>query len=68
MKVEKRSRKTRISKALDMFKILRNNVADISNTARREFYFMRDNSGNQGRLYRATKALLLPKDDSCMNK
>ena len=27
-----------------------------------------DNSGDQGRLYRATKALLLIKDDSCMNK
>lgn len=47
-----------------MFKILRNHVTDISNKARREFYFMRDNSGDQGRLYRATKALLLTKDDS----
>ena len=47
-----------------MFKILRNHVTDISNTARREFYFMTKNSGDQGRLYRATKALLLPKDDS----
>ena len=47
-----------------MFKILRNHVTDISNTALREFYFMRENSGDQGRLYRATNALLLPKDYS----
>ena len=47
-----------------MFKISRNHVTDISNTARREFYLMRDNSRDQGRLYRVTKALLLPKDDS----
>ena len=47
-----------------MFKILRNHVTDISDTARREFYFMRESSGDQGRLYRATKALLLPKDNS----
>ena len=47
-----------------MFKVLRSHVIDISNTARREFYFMSENSGDQGRLYRATKALHLPKDDS----
>ena len=56
--------KTRISKALDMFKVSRNRVTDINNAARREFYLMRDNSRDQGRLYRVTKALILPKDDS----
>lgn len=29
-----------------MFKTLRNHVTDISNTASREFYFMRENSGD----------------------
>ena len=46
-----------------MFKILRNHVTDIGNTARREFYFMRESSSDQGRLYRANKVLLFPKDD-----
>ena len=47
-----------------MFKVSRNRVTDINNAARREFYLMRDNSRDQGRLYRVTKALILPKDDS----
>ena len=49
---------------LDTFKRLKNHV---STKARRDFYvdFMGENGGDQGRLFRATRALPLPKDDLC---
>ena len=66
-KAERRWRRTRLSEDLEMFKRLKNHVTHISTKARRNFYsdFMRENGGDQGRLFRATRALLLPKDDFC---
>ena len=66
-KVERRWRKTRLPEDLDTFKRLKNHVTYISAKASRDFYvdFMSENGGHQGRLFRATRALLLPKDDLC---
>ena len=52
---------------LETFKRLKNHVTYISTKARRNFYadFMPENGGDQGRLFRAARALLLPKDDLC---
>ena len=63
-KAERRWRKTRLPEDLETFKRLKNHVTYISTKARRNFYadFMRENGGDQGRLFRATRALLLPKD------
>ena len=63
-KAERRRRKTRLPEDLETFKRLKNHVTYISTKARRNFYadFMRENGGDQGRLFRATRALLLPKD------
>lgn len=46
---------------------MKNHVTYISTKARRNFYadFMRENGGDQGRLFKATRALLLPRDDLC---
>ena len=51
---------------LETFKRLKNHVTYISTKARRDFYadFISENGGDQGRLFRATRALL-PKDDLC---
>ena len=61
-KAERRWRKTRFPEDLETFKRLKNHVTYISTKARRNFYadFMRENGGDQAR---ATRALLLPKDD-----
>ena len=55
---------------LDMFKRLKNHVTYISIKAPKDFYvdFMGENGGDQGRLFKATRALLLPKDDLCFPK
>ena len=64
-KAEWRWRKTRLPEDLERFKRLKNHVTYISTKAGRNFYvdFMRENGGDQGRLFRATRALLLPKAD-----
>ena len=61
-KAERRWRKTRLPEDLETFKRLKNHVTYISTKARRNFYadFMRENGGDQGRLFRATRTLLLP--------
>ena len=50
-----------------MFKRLKNHVTYISSKARKEFYvkFIQEQGGDQRKLFRATKALLLPKSDLC---
>ena len=65
-KAEQRWRRTRLFEDLEMFKRLKNHVTYISTKARRNFYldFIRENGGDQGRLFRATRALL-SKDDLC---
>ena len=52
---------------LETFKRLKNHVTFISTKARRNFYAdcIRENGGDQGRLLKATRALLLPKNDLC---
>ena len=64
-KAERRRRKTRLPEDLETFKRLKNHVTYISTKARRNFYadFMCENGGDQGRLFRATRGLLLSKDD-----
>jgi len=64
-KAERRWRKTRLPEDLNMFKRLTNHVTYISIKAHKDFYvdFMSENGGDQGRPFRATRALLLPKDD-----
>ena len=64
-KAERRWRKTRLPEDLETFKRLKNHVTYISTKARRNADFMRENGGDQGRLFRATRALLPPKDDLC---
>ena len=66
-KVERRWRKTKLPEDLETFKRPKNHVTFISTKARRNFYadFMRENGGDQGRLFKATRALLLPKNDLC---
>ena len=66
-KAEQRWRKTKLPEDLETFKRLKNHVTFISTKARRNFYadFMRENGGDQGRLFKATRALLLPKNDLC---
>ena len=64
-KAQWRWRKTRLPENLETFKRLKNHVTYISTKTRRNFYvdFMRENGDDQGRLFRATGALLLPKAD-----
>ena len=66
-KAERRWRKTRLPEDLETFKRLKNHVTYISTKARRNFSadFLGENGSDQGRLFRATRALLLPKDDLC---
>ena len=66
-KAERRWRKTKLAEDLETFKRLKNHVTFISTKARRNFYAdcMRENGGDQGRLFKATRALLLPKNDLC---
>ncbi|CAB3987917.1 Hypothetical predicted protein, partial [Paramuricea clavata] len=48
-----------------VFKRLKNHVTYISNKARKQFYvnFINEQDGDQRKLFKATKALLLPKSD-----
>ena len=64
-KAERRRRKTRLPEDLETFKRLKNHVTYISTKAHTNFYadFMCENGGDQGRLFRATRGLLLSKDD-----
>lgn len=49
------------------FKKLKNHVTYLSTRAKRAFYsdFVNDNSENQGKLFRATRSLLLPRNELC---
>ena len=66
-KAERIWRKTKAGDDLLLFKRLKNHVTYISNKARREFYaqFINENGNDQNRLFRATNALLHPKDAVC---
>ena len=60
-------RRSKSAEDLLVFKRLRNHVTYISNKARKEFYadFIQEQDGDQRKLFRATKAMLLPKSDLC---
>lgn len=64
-KAERRWRKTKSLSDLIIFKSKKNHVTHLMNQARRAFYtnFIDENSADQGRLFRATKKLLLRKDE-----
>ena len=66
-KAERRWRRTRSQEDLLAFKKLKNHVTYISRRAKRAFYFdfVKDNSKNQGKLFRATRSLLLPRNELC---
>ena len=64
-KAERIWRKTKAEDDLLLFKRLKNHVTYISNKARREFYAQFINENDQNRLFRATNALLHPKDAVC---
>ena len=62
-KAEQTWRKTKSIGDLLLFKRLRNQI----NRAQRNFYvgFVKEQGGDQRKLFRATKALLMPKDEIC---
>ena len=64
-KAERVWRRTKLPLDLMVFKQKKNHVTFVMNQARRAFYaqFVDENSADQGRLFRATKKLLAPKDD-----
>ena len=66
-KAERRWRRTRSQEDLLAFKKLKNHVTYLSTRAKRAFYsdFVNDNSENQGKLFRATRSLLLPRNELC---
>ena len=59
-RAEKRWRRTRSSSDFECYKKCRNRVTYLLNNARTAFYkdFIEENSGDQGKLFRATKRLL----------
>ena len=62
-KAERKWRRTRLQEDLLAFKKLKNHVTYISTRAKRAFYsdFVNDNIEDQGKLFRATRSLLLPR-------
>ena len=64
---ERTWRKTKPAEDLLVFKSLRNHVTYLCNQARRKFYvgFVKEQGSDQRKLFRATKALLMPKDEIC---
>ena len=66
-KAERRWRRTRSQEDLLAFKKLKNHVTYISTRAKRAFYldFVNNNSEDQGKLFRATRSLLLPRNELC---
>ena len=66
-KAERRWRRTRSQEDLLAFKKLKNHVTYLSTRAKRAFYpdFVNDNSEDQGKLFRATRGLLLPRNELC---
>ena len=66
-KAERRWRRTRSLEDLLPFKKLKNHVTYLSTRAKRAFYsdFVNDNSEDQRKLFRATRSLLLPRNELC---
>ena len=66
-KAERKWRRTRSQEDLLAFKKLKNHVTYIITRAKRAFYsdFVNDNSEDQGKLFRATRSLLLPRNELC---
>ena len=66
-KAERTLRKTKSAEDLLVFKSLRNHVTYLCNQARRKFYvgFVKELGGDQRKLFRVTKALLMPNDEIC---
>jgi exonuclease III len=66
-KAERIWRKSKLLSDFNQFKVKRNRVTYLMNEARRTFYtnFIKENSDNQGKLFRAVNKLLVVKDELC---
>ena len=66
-KAERKCRKTKLTVDLNVYKAKKNYMTYLMNKARREYYstFMKENSGDQQKLFGAAKSLLGVKDELC---